>query len=130
MIIKFTSVPVLDQEKALQFYTQVLGLVKMADIPLGPSRWLTVVSPEGIAGVELVLEPLNFPPSIAYQKALFEAGMPVTALVSTDIQADYERLVARGVVFRGPPQNFGMIYSALFEDTCGNLINLVQPTSA
>ncbi len=109
MIIKFTSVPVLDQEKALQFYTQVLGLVKMADIPLGPSRWLTVVSPEGIAGVELVLEPLNFPPSIAYQKALFEAGMPVTALVSTDIQADYERLVARGVVFRGPPQNFGMI---------------------
>jgi predicted enzyme related to lactoylglutathione lyase len=125
--IKFTSVLVDDQEKALQFYTTVLGFSKMADIPMGEFRWLTVTSPEGIEGVELVLEPASFPPAVTYQKALYEAGIPMTALISKDIQSEYQRLRARGVVFRGQPQSYGTVTSVLFEDTCGNLINLVQP---
>jgi predicted enzyme related to lactoylglutathione lyase len=128
MQIKFTSVMVDDQEKALKFYSEVLGFEKMADIPMGEYRWLTVVSPEGAEGVELVLEPMGFPPARTYQKALFEAGIPLAALISKDIQSEYKRLKQRGVVFRGEPQNMGLITSVLFEDTCGNLINLVQPT--
>ena len=127
MQLKFISVRVDDQEKALQFYTHVLGFEKMADIPLGPFRWLTVTAPEGMEGVELVLEPLSFPPAAAYQQALYEAGMPAIALVSKDIAAEYRRLSDKGVVFRGEPQNYGMITSAIFSDTCGNWINLVQP---
>jgi catechol 2,3-dioxygenase-like lactoylglutathione lyase family enzyme len=128
MQIKFVSVFVKDQEAALQFYTQVLGFTKMADIPLGEDRWLTVVSPDGIEGVELVLEPLRFAPAAVYQKALFDAGIPATALITQDIQKDYQDLKARGVVFRGEPQSAGIIMTVRFEDTCGNLINLVQPT--
>ncbi len=127
MQIKFTSVMVDDQEKALKFYTEVLGFEKMADIPMGEYRWLTVVSPEGAEGVELVLEPMGFPPARVYQKALFEASIPLAALISKDIRSDYKRLKERGVVFRGEPQNQGIITTVLFEDTCGNLINLVQP---
>ncbi len=127
MQIKFTSVPVDDQEKALQFYTKVLGFSKIADIPMGEYRWLTVVSPEGIDGVELVLDPMGFAPARDYQKALFEAGIPAMALISKDIQAEVGRLKARGVVFRGEPQEQGMITTVLFEDGCGNLVNLVQP---
>ena len=127
MQIKFASIMVDDQEKALQFYTTVLGFTKMADIPMGESRWLTVTSPDGIEGVELVLEPLNFPPALIYKKEQYAAGIPALALVSKDIQADYDRLLARGVHFRGTPKNFGVIISAVFEDTCGNLVNLVQP---
>jgi catechol 2,3-dioxygenase-like lactoylglutathione lyase family enzyme len=127
MQLKFVSVMVDDQEKALRFYTDILGFKKMADIPMGEHRWLTVVSPDGIEGVELVLEPLAFPPAQTYQKALIEAGIPATALITSDIQADYEHLKKQGVVFRGEPQNMGMIITAVFEDTCGNLINLVQP---
>ena len=127
MQIKFTSLLVDDQEKALQFYTNVLGFSKMADIPMGEFRWLTVTSPEGIPGVELVLEPANFPPAAAYQKALYDAGKPIIALVSNDIRSEYQRLSRGGVVFRGQPQSYGLITSVLFEDTCGNLVNLVQP---
>jgi catechol 2,3-dioxygenase-like lactoylglutathione lyase family enzyme len=127
MQIKFISLMVKDQEKALRFYTDILGFKRMADIPMGEDRWLTVVSPDGIAGVELVLEPVKFPPAKTYQKELFEAGIPANALISHDIQADVKKLKEKGVVFRGEPQNFGMITSVLFEDTCGNLINLVQP---
>lgn len=127
MQIKFVSVMVDDQEKALRFYTDMLGFKKMADIPLGEHRWLTVVSPDGIEGVELVLEPVAFAPAQVYQKALFEAGIPATALTTSDIQADYAHLKQQGVIFRGEPQNMGMIIAATFEDTCGNLINLVQP---
>ncbi len=127
MQIKFVSLLVDDQAKALDFYTSVLGFEKMADIPLGEYRWLTVTSPDGIEGVELVLEPMAFPPARAYQKALFEAGIPATALTTKDIRTEYERLKARGVVFRGEPQTHGPVTVALFEDTCGNLINLVQP---
>jgi catechol 2,3-dioxygenase-like lactoylglutathione lyase family enzyme len=127
MQIKFVSMTVKDQEAALQFYTQVLGFTKMADIPLGEYRWLTVVSPDGIEGVELVLEPLAFEPARIYQKALFEAGVPANALITRDIEADFARLKAKGVVFRGEPAPQGPIINVLFEDTCGNLINLVQP---
>lgn len=127
MQLKFIRIMVEDQDHALEFYTHVLGFEKMADIPMGEYRWLTVISPDGLAGVELVLEPLGFPPSREYQKALFEAGIPATALISTDIAADVQRLKAHGVVFRGEPQNMGLITAVVFEDTCGNLINLVQP---
>ncbi len=130
MQIKFVSVMVEDQDAALQFYTAVLGFTKMADIPMGPSyRWLTVTSPDGIVGVELVLEPMGFPPARAYQKALFDAGVPATAFTTTDIAAEYARLKAKGVVFRGEPKAMGPITAVVFEDTCGNLINLVQPSA-
>jgi catechol 2,3-dioxygenase-like lactoylglutathione lyase family enzyme len=125
--IRFTSVLVDDQEKALAFYTGVLGFVKMADIPFGEARWLTVTSPDGIEGVELVLEPMGFAPARTYQRALFEAGIPLTAFTTTDMDAECARLKERGVVFRGEPQTAGPIRTVLFEDGCGNLINLVQP---
>jgi catechol 2,3-dioxygenase-like lactoylglutathione lyase family enzyme len=129
MQIKLASVPVDDQDKALHFYTAVLGFVKKNDIPMGPFRWLTVSSPEGVEGVELVLEPMGFPPARDYQKALFEAGIPATAFITSDIQAEYRRLKDLGVRFRGEPKSMGPITAVLFEDTCGNLINLVQPAS-
>ena len=127
MQLKFISLMVTDQERALDFYTRVLGFEKMADIPMGEFRWLTVTSPDGLAGVELVLEPMAFPPSKAYQRALFDAGIPATALITTDIAADVARLTAQGVTFRGPPEQMGPVTVVRFEDTCGNLINLVQP---
>jgi catechol 2,3-dioxygenase-like lactoylglutathione lyase family enzyme len=127
MQIKLASVMVRDQDKALQFYTAMLGFVKKMDIPMGQYRWLTVTSPEGAEGVELVLEPMAFPPAEVYQKALFEAGIPATAFITNNIQAEYQRLKDLGVCFRGEPQSMGPITAVLFEDTCGNLINLVQP---
>lgn len=127
MQIKFVSINVDDQEKALEFYTRVLGFTKMADIPMGEYRWLTVVSPDGIDGVELVLEPMAFPPTKVYQKALFEAGIPATAFTTTDIKSEYARLSKLGVKFHGEPMTQGPITSTTFEDTCGNLIHLVQP---
>jgi catechol 2,3-dioxygenase-like lactoylglutathione lyase family enzyme len=126
MQIKFASVPVQDQAHALDFYTGVLGFATVSDLPAGDYRWLTVASPEGVEGVELLLEPMGFEPARDYQKALFEAGMPATAFVTADIAADFERLTAAGVAFRGAPVNAGPVTSVLFEDTCGNLINLVQ----
>jgi predicted enzyme related to lactoylglutathione lyase len=127
MQIKFVSVMVEDQESALQFYTSVLGFEKMADIPMGEYRWLTVTSPDGVDGVELLLEPMGFPPARAFQKALFEAGIPATAFITKDIAAEVERLKAHGVKFHGEPKDMGPITAVNFEDTCGNLINLVQP---
>jgi predicted enzyme related to lactoylglutathione lyase len=127
MQLKFASVMVQDQGKALDFYTSVLGFAKMADIPMGEYRWLTVTSPDGIAGVELVLEPMGFPPSRAYQKALFDAGIPAIALITQDIAVDVQRLKSRGVKFHGEPKTTGPITATVFEDTCGNLVNLVQP---
>ncbi len=127
MQLKFISVMVDDQSKALAFYTDVLGFEKMADLPFGEFRWLTVTAPDGMAGVELVLEPMAFEPARVFQKALFEAGVPATAFISTDIHADFARLKAAGVKFRGAPTVMGPITAVLFEDTCGNLINLVQP---
>jgi len=127
MQIKFVSVSVKDQAAALEFYTKVLGFEKKMDIPLGDYRWLTVTSPDGIEGVELLLEPMAFEPAQVYQKALFDAGIPATAFVSRDIKAEYARLKQMGVVFHGEIEAQGPVQSVMFEDTCGNLINLVQP---
>ncbi len=127
MQLKFISMMVDDQSKALAFYTEVLGFEKMADLPVGDYRWLTVTSPDGMHGVELVLEPIAFEPARVYQRALFDAGVPASAFISTDVHADFARLRAAGVVFRGTPTAMGPITAVLFEDTCGNLINLVQP---
>lgn len=127
MRVDLSSVMVDDQEKALRFYTEKLGFVKMADIPIGDYRWLTVRSPEGPAGIELVLEPMGFLQAREFQKALFEAGTPITAFRTDDIDQEYQQLKVRGVIFRGEPQVMGPIKAVLFEDTCGNLINLVQP---
>jgi catechol 2,3-dioxygenase-like lactoylglutathione lyase family enzyme len=129
MQIKLASVMVADQDQALRFYTTVLGFVKKEDIPMGPFRWLTVTSPEGVEGVELVLEPVAFPPAQVFQKALFDAGIPATAFIAHDVHAEYLRLKDLGVIFRGEPQSMGPVTVALFEDTCGNLINLVQPAA-
>ena len=127
MQLKFISMMVDDQSKALAFYTEVLGFEKMADLPVGDYRWLNFTSPDGMHGVELVLEPIAFEPARVYQRALFDAGVPASAFISTDIHADFARLRAAGVVFRGTPTAMGPITAVLFEDTCGNLINLVQP---
>lgn len=128
MRINLSSVMVDDQDKALKFYTEVLGFVKKTDMPIGEYRWLTVTSPDGPDGVELVLEPMGFAPARDYQKALYNAGIPLTAFLSNDIQGEYKKLKRRGVIFRSEPQVMGSITSVLFEDTCGNLINLVQPS--
>lgn len=127
MQIKFSPLLVQDQEEALRFYTQMLGFEVCADIPMGPLRWLTLRSPDGLPGVELVLQPLGFEPARTYQRALYEAGMPAAAFTTTDIEAEHARLSARGVRFRSAPQSLGPVISALFEDGCGNLIHLVQP---
>jgi len=127
MQIKFTSILVDDQSKALKFYTESLGFRKLSDIPMGEYRWLTVVSPDGVEGAEVVLEPMAFPPARIWQKALFDAGIPATAFITTDIDAEFQRLAARGVKFRGEPKQMGPIRAVTFEDSCGNLINLVQP---
>jgi catechol 2,3-dioxygenase-like lactoylglutathione lyase family enzyme len=128
MQIRLASIMVENQDNALRFYTTILGFVKNKDIPMGPTfRWLTVSAPEGADGVELVLEPMAFPPAQTYQKALFAAGIPATAFITNDINSEYTRLKALGVTFRGEPKNVGPVIVVLFEDTCGNLINLVQP---
>lgn len=126
MKIKLSSVLVQNQEKALVFYTEVLGFEKKNDIPLGEYRWLTVVSPEAPEDIELVLEPMGFPPAVTYQKALFEAGIPSTAFAVDNIQEEYERLQKLGVVFRTTPTQMGPVTIAVFEDTCGNLIQIYQ----
>ena len=126
MKIKLNSVMVDDQDKALRFYTEVLGFVKSKDIPLGEFRWLTVVSPEGHADIELVLEPVGYPAARTYQSALFEAGIPLTAFAVDDIQGEYDRMMKLGVVFRTAPTQMGPVTVAVFEDTCGNLIQLYE----
>jgi catechol 2,3-dioxygenase-like lactoylglutathione lyase family enzyme len=126
MKIRHTSVMVDDQEKALKFYTDVLGFVKCNDIPLGEFKWLTVVSPEGPNDIELLLEPMGFPPARTYQKALFEAGIPAAVFAVDDIQKEYERMSKLGVVFRSEPTKMGSVTVAVFEDTCGNLIQIAQ----
>ena len=129
MQIRLASVMVDNQDNALRFYTTILGFVKNKDIPMGPFRWLTVSSPEGAEGVELVFEPMGFAPAQTYQKALLAAGIPATAFLTNDIASEFKRLKALGVSFRGEPMSMGPITAVLFEDTCGNLINLVQPTA-
>lgn len=127
MKIKLSSILVDDQSKALDFYTKKLGFTPYADIPMGEYRWLTVTSPDGVGDVEVVLEPMAFAPARVYQQALYEAGIPATAFLTDDIATEVARLKGNGVVFRGEPKHMGPIIAVLFEDTCGNLINLVQP---
>ena len=127
MQITLVSITVDDQEKAHRFYTAILGFETSADVPMGPHRWLTVSSPDGVHGVELVLESLGFEPARVYQQSLFDAGVRATAFISQNIHAAYARLKSPGVVFRGEPRNLGPVTTCMFEDTRGNLINFAQP---
>ncbi len=129
MKVTLTSIPVLDQEKALQFYTEKLGFLKKEDIPLNEdSRWLTVVSKEAPNGIEVLLEPapLHFESAKIYQKSLFDAGIPYTQFNSENVQQDFERLRKMGVKFSINPTEMGTVKIAVFDDTCGNLIQLVE----
>ena len=121
-----TSVPVSDQDKALKFYTEVLGFIKKTEIPIGEHKWLTVVSPEEQNGVELLLEPMAFEPSKVYQKALKDAGIPWTSFMVDDLKKEHERLVALGVQFTMEPKEVGTNMIAVLDDTCGNNIQLIQ----
>lgn len=124
MKIVVTSVLVPDQEKALQFYTNVLGFIKKIDFPAGGARWITVVGPDEPDGVELALEPLGFDFAVTWQKELYSRGIPLTAFGVDDVDAEYKRLKDLGVVFRGEPKQEGPFRYAVFEDTCGNLIQI------
>lgn len=126
MKIQLTSVFVDDQEKALRFYTDVLGFEKKADIPMGPHRWLTVTSPGDPGGVQLVLEPDAHPASRAFKSALVADGIPMNSFAVDDIMAEYARLSALGVRFTQPPTAMGPVTSAVFDDTCGNLLQMHQ----
>jgi predicted enzyme related to lactoylglutathione lyase len=126
MLIKLTSVFVDEQEKALKFYTEVLGFVKKFDLPVGRFRWLTVVSPEEPDGTELLLEPNDNPAARTYQRAIFEQGIPATAFAVRDVQGEYERMKELGVAFTMEPTETGMATVAVFDDTCGNLIQIFQ----
>ena len=129
MRIRLVSIPVKDQQKALEFYTGVLGFVKKTDIPLGEgNRWLTVVAQEEQDGPELLLEPapVHFEPSKVYQDALMKAGIPYTQFYVDDIQEEFERLTKSGVEFSMDPTEMGTVIVAVFNDTCGNNIQLVQ----
>ena len=127
MKISVTSVPVQDQGKALQFYTEKLGFIKKRDIPLGEASWLTVVSPEAPDGVELLLEPnADYPAMKALKESLVADGIPFTTFQVDDVHAEYERLRALGVEFTMEPTNMGMTIAAILNDTCGNLIQIHQ----
>lgn len=126
MKIGLTSVFVDDQAKALKFYTEKLGFVVKQDVSMGEYRWLTVTSPEGIEGVELLLEPMGFAPARDYQQALHGAGIPATTFFTNDMDAEYARLRDLGVVFTMEPTREGWGASAVFDDTVGNLINLAE----
>jgi catechol 2,3-dioxygenase-like lactoylglutathione lyase family enzyme len=124
--INLTSVLVDDQQKALRFYTDVLGFVKKTEIPTGDHAWLTVVSPEQPDGPELLLEPDSHPAAGPFKRALVEDGIPFTSFAVEDCRAEYERLRARGVTFTQEPLQMGPATTAVFDDTCGNLIQIAS----
>jgi catechol 2,3-dioxygenase-like lactoylglutathione lyase family enzyme len=124
MKINLSSVFVDDQAKALRFYTEVLGFVKKTEIPMGEVSWLTVVSPEDPDGPELVLEPDGHPAVKPFKEALISDGIPFTSFAVTDVQAEFERLRARDVRFTQEPVEMGPVTAAVFDDTCGNLIQI------
>lgn len=129
MKIRLLSIPVLDQDKAFKFYTDTLGFVVKHDIPLGEgNRWLTVVSKDEPDGPEILLEPapLHFEPSKVYQEAIYKKGMPWAQLDVENMDEEYKRLVAYGVSFTMEPTNIGPAIIAVFDDTCGNLIQIIQ----
>ena len=125
MKIKVMSVYVYDQEKALRFYTDVLGFQKKADVTQGPYRWLTVVSAEEPGGVELQLAPNDNPAARAYQQALFQQGQPAAMFYADDVQKEYDRIKARGADFKMPPTKVTGSTIAMVNDTCGNLVQIV-----
>jgi len=126
MKIKLTSVYVADQEKALRFYTDVLGFVKKADFSQGPFRWLTVVSVEDPDGTELQLALNDKPAAKAYQQAMFQQSQPAAMFFTDDVQGDYERMKARGAEFTMPPKDVTGSKIAMLNDSCGNLIQITQ----
>ena len=126
MRIHVTSVLVDDQDKALRFYTEVLGFQKKTDIPLGDAKWLTVVSPEAPDGTELLLEPDGHPAAKPFKEALVADGIPYTSFAVEDVEAEFERLRRLGVRFTQEPTEMGPVRTAVFDDTCGNLIQIVQ----
>lgn len=126
MKIIVTSIFVQDQDKALAFYSETLGFVKKEDVPVGEFRWITLVSPEDQNGTELLLEPNEHPAAKGYQKKLFADGIPATMFGVEDIRKEYERLIERGVKFTMEPTQMGNVTIAVFDDTCGNLIQIVQ----
>jgi predicted enzyme related to lactoylglutathione lyase len=126
MKIRMTSIFVNDQEKALRFYTEALGFVKKADFSQGPFRWLTVASAEDPDGAELQLALNNNPAAKAYQQAIFQQGQPAAMFYTDDLQADYERMKARGAEFTMPPKDVTASKIAMLNDTCGNLIQVTQ----
>ncbi len=126
MKIVVTSVLVDDQEKALQFYTGVLGFVKKTDIPMGESRWLTVVSPQDPGGTELLLEPDEHPAAGPFKEALVADGIPFTSFGVDNVKAEFSRLRGMGVRFTQDPLEMGPVTTAVFDDTCGNLIQIAQ----
>jgi predicted enzyme related to lactoylglutathione lyase len=126
MKIKLTSIYVDNQDKALRFYTEVLGFVKKTDFSQGPYRWLTVASPEDPEGTELQLALNNNPPASVYQQAIFQQGQSAAMFYTDDVQSDYERMKARGAEFTMPPKDVTASQIAMLNDTCGNLIQLTQ----
>ncbi|GAA3088624.1 VOC family protein [Streptomyces roseofulvus] len=128
MRINLASVFVDDQEKALRFYTDVLGFVLKHDVPIGEDRWITVVSPEAPDGTELVLEPSGHPAVPPYKEALVADGIPATSFAVDDVHAEHTRLTALGVRFTQPPVEMGPVTTAVLDDTCGNLIQIAQYT--
>ncbi len=124
MKINLTSVLVDDQEKALDFYTNVLGFQKKTDVPVGAYRWLTVVSPEDPDGVELLLEPDEHPAAKPFKGALVEDGIPYTSFAVDDVEREYDRLRSLGVQFTQEPATMGPVITAVLDDTCGNLIQI------
>jgi catechol 2,3-dioxygenase-like lactoylglutathione lyase family enzyme len=127
MKIVLSSVFVDDQDKALEFYTEVLGFIKKSDFPVGQFKWLTVVSPEGSGDIELLLEPNDNPAARTFQKAIFEQGIAATSFAVEDIHKEYERMKQLGVVFKMEPTKMeGGPTIAVFDDTCGNLIQIFQ----
>lgn len=126
MKVVLTSVYVDDQSKALAFYTDILGFVKKRDVPLGESRWLTVVSPDDPEGTELLLEPDGHPAARPFKEALASDGIPFTSFGVNDVHAEFERLEGMGVRFTQPPVQMGPVTLAVFDDTCGNLIQIAE----
>lgn len=128
MRITLTSVFVDDQSKAERFYTEVLGFVKKHDVPMGEDRWLTVVSPQDPDGTELLLEPSGHPAAKPFKEALVADGIPFTQFTVDDVRAEYERLRGLGVRFTQEPADMGNVTTAVFDDTCGNLIQIIHQT--
>jgi catechol 2,3-dioxygenase-like lactoylglutathione lyase family enzyme len=126
MKITITSVLVDDQDKALAFYTDVLGFVKKTEVPMGEHRWLTVVSPEAPDGTELLLEPDGHPAAGPFKRALVEDGIPFTSFAVADVDAEHERLLGLGVRFTQAPLAMGPVTTAVLDDTCGNLIQIAS----